>query len=77
MARKAPRKFLVQRTKDNLSVVFGRRARRVGKHGLGLLQAVASSRAGRIDIKNIEETERREADFFEIKNIRRKYVYVS
>ena len=70
MARKAPRKFLVQRTKDNLSVVFGRRARRVGKHGLGLLQAVASARAGRIDIKNIDETERRESDFFEIKNIR-------
>ena len=30
----------------------------------------ALARAGRIDIKNIEETERREADFFEIKNIR-------
>jgi len=70
MARKAPRKFLIRRSKDNLSVVFGRRARRVGSHSLGNLQAVASSRAGRIDIKNIEETERRETDFFEIKNIR-------
>ena len=70
MASRAPRKFLIKRSKDNLSVVFGRRARRIGSHALGNLQAVASTRAGRIDIKNIEETERREIDFFEIKNIR-------
>jgi len=39
MARSA-RKFLVRRSKDNLSVVFARRAGRLGTHGLGTLQCV-------------------------------------
>ena len=69
MAKRAPRKFLVRRSKDNLSVVFGRRARRIGSHSLGNLQAVASTRTNRINILNVEETEARGADFFEIKNI--------
>ena len=67
MARQA-RIFMVRRSKDNLSVVFARRARRIGAHPLGNLQAVASDRANRINILNIEETELRGADFFEIKN---------
>ena len=67
MARQA-RKFLVRRSKDNLSVVFARRARRLGSHPLGSLQAVASDRTNRINILNIEETELRGEDFFEIKN---------
>ena len=69
MARTA-RKFLVRRSKDNLSVVFARRARRIGAHPLGNLQAVASTRTNRINILNTEETEIRGEDFFEIKNIR-------
>ena len=60
---------MVRRSKDNLSVVFARRARRVGSHPLGNLQAVASTRTNRINILNIEETELRGEDFFEIKNI--------
>ena len=40
MARRA-RIFLVRRTRDNLSVVFARRASRVGTHGLGTLEAVS------------------------------------
>ena len=67
MARQA-RKFLVRRSKDNLSIVFARRARRLGSHPLGSLQAVASDRTNRINILNIEETELRGVDFFEIKN---------
>ncbi|MDP7368173.1 MAG: hypothetical protein QGH83_13060, partial [Candidatus Pacebacteria bacterium] len=63
------RKFLVRRSKDNLSCVFARRARRVGSHPLGNLRAVASTRTNRINILNIEETEIRGEDFFEIKNI--------
>ena len=75
MARQA-RKFLVRRSKDNLSIVFARRARRLGAHPLGNLQAVASDRTNRINILNIEETELRGADFFEIKNIECKnYVH--
>ena len=70
MATRAPRKFLLRRSKDNLTIIFARRARRIGNHPLGNLQAVASSRAGRIDIKNIEETELRGTDFFEIRNVR-------
>ena len=70
MATRAPRKYLLRRSKDNLTIMFARRARRVGNHPLGNLQAVASSRSGRIDIKNIEETELRGADFFEIRNVR-------
>ena len=68
MARRA-RKFMVRRSKDNLSCVFTRRARRVGSHPLGNLQAVASTRTNRINILNIEETEQRGEDFFEVKNI--------
>ena len=72
MARQA-RKFLVRRSKDNLSVVFARRAKRVGAHPLGNLQAVASSRTNRINLLNVEETEARGEDFFEIK----KYTFRS
>lgn len=70
MATRAPRKFLLRRSKDNLTIIFARRARRVGNHPLGQLQAVASTRPGRINIKNIEETELRGTDFFEIVGVR-------
>ena len=66
----ASRKYLLRRSKDNLSVIFGRRAVRVGAHSLGNLEAIASSRVGKINIKNIEESEKRGRDFFELKNIR-------
>ena len=69
MARSA-RKFLVRRSKDNLSVVFARRAARLGTHGLGTLQAVRESPTqNRISIKNIEESEAREVNFYEIRKI--------
>ena len=73
MARRA-RIFLVRRTRDNLSVVFARRASRVGTHGLGTLEAV-SERVNRISIKNIEETEARGEDFFEIRNVSFRHWY--
>ncbi len=62
------RVFLVRRTRDNLSCVFARRARRLGTHGLGVLEAI-SERNGRISIRNNEETERRGFDFWEMRNI--------
>ena len=67
MARSS-RIFLVRRSRDNLSAIFARRARRVGTHGLGVLQA-ESERSGRISIKNLEETERAGTDFWEIRNV--------
>ena len=60
--------FLVRRTRDNLSVTFGGRARRLGTHGLGTLEAI-SERNGRVSIRNNEETERRGFDFWEIRNV--------
>ena len=66
MAR--PRKFLVRRSKDNLSIVFTHRARRVGTHPLGVLRAV-TEHTGFISVLNIEETEIRETDFYEIDGI--------
>ena len=60
--------FLVRRTRDNLSVQFAARARRLGTHGLGVLEAL-SEREGRISIRNNEETERRGFDFWEIRNV--------
>ena len=68
MARRRARKFLVRRSKDNLSVVFGRRAGRIRPTPLGVLQAV-EERTGRISLKNLEETEIRERDYFEIRNV--------
>ena len=73
MARRA-RIFLVRRTRDNLSVVFARRASRVGTHGLGTLEAV-SERVNRISIKNIEESEARGEDFYEIRNVSFRHWY--
>ena len=67
MARSS-RIFLVRRSRDNLSAIFARRARRIGTHGLGVLQA-ESERSGRISIKNLEETERAGTDFWEIRNV--------
>ena len=60
--------FLVRRTRDNLSVTFAARARRLGTHGLGTLEAI-SERDGRVSIRNNEETERRGFDFWEIRNV--------
>ena len=60
--------FLVRRTRDNLSVTFGGRARRLGTHGLGTLEAI-SEREGKISIRNNEETERRGFDFWEVRNV--------
>ena len=60
--------FLVRRTRDNLSVTFGGRARRLGTHGLGTLEAI-SERDGKISIRNNEETERRGFDFWEVRNV--------
>jgi len=75
MARSA-RKFLVRRSKDNLSVVFARRAARLGTHGLGTLQCVRENPAQpRLSIKNIEETEARGEDFFEIRRIPTRFWY--
>ena len=73
MARRA-RIFLVRRTRDNLSVVFARRASRVGTHGLGTLEAV-SERVNRISIKNIEESQARGEDFYEIRNVSFRHWY--
>ena len=73
MARRA-RIFLVRRTRDNLSVVFARRASRVGTHGLGTLEAV-SERVNRISIKNIEASQARGEDFYEIRNVSFRHWY--
>ena len=73
MARRA-RIFLVRRTRDNLSIIFTHRASRVGTHGLGTLEAV-SERVNRISIKNLEETEARGEDFFEIRNVSFRHWY--
>ena len=62
------RKFLVRRTRDNMSVVFERRARRTGTHPLGNLEAI-SERTGKVSIRNNGETERRGFDFWEIRNV--------
>jgi hypothetical protein len=51
-----------------MSVVFARRAIRVGTHGLGTLEAI-SERTGRISVRNNEETEKRGFDFWEIRNV--------
>ena len=64
----ASRKFLVRRTRDNMSVLFQRRASRVGTHGLGTLEAI-SERTNKVSIRNNEETERRGFDFWEIRNV--------
>ena len=73
MARRA-RIFLVRRTRDNLSVVFARRASRVGTHGLGTLEAV-SERVNRISIKNLEESQARGTDIYEIRNVSFRHWY--
>ena len=71
MAKRSPRKFLLRRSKDNLNIVFSRRAKRVGQHPLGNLMAVINEASpGRISIKNVEESELRGEDFFEIRNVR-------
>ena len=62
------RKFLVRRTRDNMSVVFERRARRTGTHPLGNLEAI-SERTGKVSIRNNGETDRRGFDFWEIRNV--------
>ena len=67
-ARSSSRKFLVRRTRDNMNCVFARRARRIGTHPLGMLQAISEANH-KISIRNNEETERRGFDFWELRNV--------
>ena len=68
MAKAKTRVLLIRRSKDNLNVQFGLRARRLGTHALGNLQAILQS--GRIHIKDIEESDRRGTDFYIVRNTR-------